>query len=94
MIAAPAALTNAIEDALAHLGVRVTEQYLPPTRILELAGVIPVTPPPDAPAVSGRPVPVTSAASRLGRWISPERVSQLRESGARAVATARSGLKR
>jgi len=40
MIAAPAALTNAIEDALAHLGVRVTEQHLPPTRILELAGVI------------------------------------------------------
>jgi aerobic carbon-monoxide dehydrogenase large subunit len=41
MIVAPAALTNAIEDALAHLGVRITEQYLPPTRILELAGVIP-----------------------------------------------------
>ncbi len=39
-IVAPAALTNAIEDALAHLGVRITEQYLPPTRILELAGVI------------------------------------------------------
>ncbi len=41
MILAPAALTNAIEDALAHLGVRITEQHLPPTRILELAGVIP-----------------------------------------------------
>ena len=40
MIAAPAALTNAIEDALAHLGVKITEQHLPPTRILELAGVI------------------------------------------------------
>jgi carbon-monoxide dehydrogenase large subunit len=40
MIAAPAALTNAIEDALSHLGVRITEQHLPPTRILELAGVI------------------------------------------------------
>jgi carbon-monoxide dehydrogenase large subunit len=40
MIAAPAAVTNAIEDALAHLGVRITEQHLPPTRILELAGVI------------------------------------------------------
>jgi carbon-monoxide dehydrogenase large subunit len=40
MIAAPAALTNAIEDALAHRGVTITEQYLPPTRILELAGVI------------------------------------------------------
>lgn len=41
MIAAPAAITNAIEDALAHLGVRVTEQHLPPTRILELIGAIP-----------------------------------------------------
>jgi len=40
MIAAPAAVTNAIEDALAHLGVRITEQHLPPARILELAGVI------------------------------------------------------
>jgi aerobic carbon-monoxide dehydrogenase large subunit len=39
-IVAPAAVTNAIEDALAHLGVRVTEQYLPPSRILELAGVV------------------------------------------------------
>lgn len=43
MIAAPAALTNAIEDALAHLGVKITEQHLPPTRILELAGVIPTS---------------------------------------------------
>jgi carbon-monoxide dehydrogenase large subunit len=41
MIVAPAAITNAIEDALAHLGVRITEQHLPPTRILELAGVLP-----------------------------------------------------
>ncbi|OBK30676.1 carbon monoxide dehydrogenase [Mycobacterium asiaticum] len=41
MIGAPAAITNAVEDALADLGVRVTEQHLPPTRILELAGVIP-----------------------------------------------------
>ncbi|MGI9625059.1 MAG: xanthine dehydrogenase family protein molybdopterin-binding subunit [Acidimicrobiales bacterium] len=40
MIGAPAAITNAVEDALAHLGARVTDQYLPPTRILELAGVI------------------------------------------------------
>jgi carbon-monoxide dehydrogenase large subunit len=40
MIAAPAALTNAIEDALSDLGVRITEQHLPPARILELAGVI------------------------------------------------------
>ena len=35
-IGAPAALTSAIEDALAHLGVRITEQSLPPARILEL----------------------------------------------------------
>ena len=41
MIGAPPAITNAIEDALAHLGAEVTEQHLPPTRILELAGVIP-----------------------------------------------------
>lgn len=37
MIGAPAALTNAVSDAL---GVQVGEQHLPPTRILELAGVI------------------------------------------------------
>jgi carbon-monoxide dehydrogenase large subunit len=40
MIGAPAAITNAIEDALAHLGVTVTEQHLPPARILELMRVI------------------------------------------------------
>ncbi len=40
MIGAPAVLTNAIEDALAHRNVRITNQYLPPSRILELAGVI------------------------------------------------------
>jgi carbon-monoxide dehydrogenase large subunit len=40
MIGSPPAITNAIEDALAHLGVTITEQHLPPTRILELAGVI------------------------------------------------------
>jgi len=39
-VVAPATLTNAIEDALAPLGVRVSEQYLPPARLLELAGVI------------------------------------------------------
>jgi aerobic carbon-monoxide dehydrogenase large subunit len=39
-IVAPATLTNAIEDALAPLGVRVTEQHLPPSRLLELAGII------------------------------------------------------
>ena len=37
MIGAPAALTNAVSDAL---GVQVLEQYLPPYRLLELAGVI------------------------------------------------------
>jgi carbon-monoxide dehydrogenase large subunit len=41
MIGAPAAVTSAIEDALADFGVRITEQHLPPARILELAGVIP-----------------------------------------------------
>ncbi|HTO87528.1 MAG TPA: molybdopterin cofactor-binding domain-containing protein, partial [Thermoanaerobaculia bacterium] len=40
LIVAPATLNNAIEDALAPFGVRVTEQHLPPARILELAGVI------------------------------------------------------
>jgi carbon-monoxide dehydrogenase large subunit len=38
---APATLTNAIADALAPLGARITEQHLPPARILELAGVVP-----------------------------------------------------
>ncbi len=37
MIGAPAVLTNAVSDAL---GVQVTTQYLPPSTILELAGVI------------------------------------------------------
>lgn len=40
MIGAPAAITNAIEDALHHLGGRVTQQHLPPSRILELTGAI------------------------------------------------------
>lgn len=39
-IGAPAALVNAIADALAHLGTTITEQHLPPNRILELAEVI------------------------------------------------------
>ena len=43
MIAAPAALTNAIENALKHLGVTITEQHLPPSKILELAGIIPTS---------------------------------------------------
>jgi carbon-monoxide dehydrogenase large subunit len=41
MIATPAAVCNAIEDALAPFGVRVLEQHLPPSRILELLGTIP-----------------------------------------------------
>jgi aerobic carbon-monoxide dehydrogenase large subunit len=41
MIVAPAAIVNAIEDALAPLGVRVREQHLPPSRILELLGTVP-----------------------------------------------------
>jgi carbon-monoxide dehydrogenase large subunit len=43
MIGAPAAITNAIEDALAPFGARVTHQHNPPTRILEMARVIPAT---------------------------------------------------
>jgi carbon-monoxide dehydrogenase large subunit len=38
-ICAPPAIVNAISDAL---GVKITEQPLPPTRILELMGAIPV----------------------------------------------------
>jgi carbon-monoxide dehydrogenase large subunit len=37
MIIAPATVCNAIEDALAPLGVRVYEQHLPPGKIWELA---------------------------------------------------------
>jgi carbon-monoxide dehydrogenase large subunit len=36
MIVAPAAITSAIEDALAPFGVHVREQHLPPARIVEL----------------------------------------------------------
>jgi carbon-monoxide dehydrogenase large subunit len=39
-VVSPAALTNAIEDALLPFGARVTDQYLPPAKILALAGVI------------------------------------------------------
>jgi carbon-monoxide dehydrogenase large subunit len=35
-IGAPAALSNAIEDALTPFGVRVTQKHLPPDRILAL----------------------------------------------------------
>jgi carbon-monoxide dehydrogenase large subunit len=40
MIIAPPTLCNAIEDALSPFGARVTEQHLPPARILELIGAI------------------------------------------------------
>jgi len=40
MIVAPACIVNAIEDALAPLGVRIREQHLPPSRILELLGTV------------------------------------------------------
>jgi carbon-monoxide dehydrogenase large subunit len=40
MIIAPPTLCNAIEDALSPMGARVTEQHLPPCRILQLIGVI------------------------------------------------------
>lgn len=39
-IVSPATVTNAIADALASFGARVTDVYLPPARILELAGVL------------------------------------------------------
>ena len=38
MIVSPPTLVNAIEDALAPFGVTITEQHLPPLRILELIG--------------------------------------------------------
>jgi carbon-monoxide dehydrogenase large subunit len=40
MIVAPATVTNAIEDALATLGVRVRDQHLSPAKILELLGTV------------------------------------------------------
>jgi carbon-monoxide dehydrogenase large subunit len=40
-IVAPAALTNAVADALGPFGVRVLQQYLPPGRVLELARIVP-----------------------------------------------------
>jgi carbon-monoxide dehydrogenase large subunit len=87
MIAAPAALTNAIEDALTHLGVRITEQHLPPTRILELAGVIATTPRPPAPPVRSGPVPRAPAGPT--KWLTPEQVDRMRATANRAVAGAR-----
>ena len=38
MIVSPPTLVNAIEDALAPFDVTITEQHLPPLRILELLG--------------------------------------------------------
>jgi carbon-monoxide dehydrogenase large subunit len=40
MIVSPATIVNAIEDALAPFGVQITEQHLPPLRILELIGAL------------------------------------------------------
>ena len=40
MIVAPVTVVNAIEDALTPFGVTITEQHLPPARILELIGAI------------------------------------------------------
>jgi carbon-monoxide dehydrogenase large subunit len=39
-LVAPATLTNAIDDALRPFGASVSEQFLPPEKILELAGVL------------------------------------------------------
>jgi carbon-monoxide dehydrogenase large subunit len=54
-IGAPAALGNAIADALRPFGAEVLEQYLPPTRILELTGAItqPASPSPRSGVAGG-----------------------------------------
>jgi carbon-monoxide dehydrogenase large subunit len=44
-VCSPATLTNAIEDALVPFGAVVREQHLPPARILELCGTLPVEDP-------------------------------------------------
>ena len=36
MIGAPAALCNAVSDALAHLGIEVVEQHLSPQKVREM----------------------------------------------------------
>ena len=41
MIVAPAAIVNAIENALEPFGAQIRDQHLPPARILELIGVVP-----------------------------------------------------
>jgi carbon-monoxide dehydrogenase large subunit len=58
-IGAPAAVTSAVEDALAHLGVRVTEQHLPPARVLELV---------DEAAWGRSPVSVGPSATPSSGW--------------------------
>jgi aerobic carbon-monoxide dehydrogenase large subunit len=87
MIAAPAALTNAIEDALAHLGVRITEQHLPPTRILELAGVVPTTRRPSAPPVRSDWAPPRRTGPT--KWTQPEQLQRLGAAGRRTLAGAK-----
>lgn len=47
-IVAPATVGNAIADALAPLGASIVDAYLPPAKILELAGVIGAAPTPSA----------------------------------------------
>ncbi|MEO5840114.1 MAG: xanthine dehydrogenase family protein molybdopterin-binding subunit [Acidimicrobiales bacterium] len=37
-VVAPATLTNAVDDALQPFGARVCDQYLPPAKVVELAG--------------------------------------------------------
>jgi carbon-monoxide dehydrogenase large subunit len=39
-VVAPATLTNAVDDALQPFGARVSDQYLPPAKVLELARVV------------------------------------------------------
>jgi carbon-monoxide dehydrogenase large subunit len=95
MIAAPAALTNAIEDALAHLGARITEQHLPPARILELAGVIEAEgrteerPPTDF-AVRTGPTPRLSVLRDRIPALTPTQAQAVR----RTAAAVRSGANR
>jgi aerobic carbon-monoxide dehydrogenase large subunit len=40
-VVSPATLTNAIDDALQPFGARVCDQHLPPSKVLELAGIVP-----------------------------------------------------
>jgi len=95
MIAAPAALTNAIEDALAHLGARITEQHLPPARILELAGVIEAEAPtevgpPDYSAAAAVPAPRPSLIRERMPTLTPAQAQAVR----RTATSVRSGARR